>query len=456
MQLWIGLLLALVLTGFGVTAHHLQRTQVMSGIDEELASRVAALSEQARGSRGPGRPGPGGRPPRDSGFPPAPPPRRNDEDLGEGLGTNYRFAVWGADGEVRSASFDPLPEIPVRESRDTRVRFRQEGDWREAYHFTELRDCVLVGRSIGGEIAALRRDGVRLSLAGLGVMALGLGGGWWLTSRSLKPVEDMSRTAQRISEGSLSERIPVAEQDSELGRLAAVLNTTFERLEAAFERQRQFTADASHELRTPLTLMISEAQSVLRREREAGEYREAVEQCLGAAERMRELTTALLQLARIEDGGGAGEGFELRELVADEVAKRRDEATSRKVAIELRGGAARCRGDETRARMVVANLLGNALHHVTTGGRIALTVSTREGRVVLEVQDDGDGIARDDLPHVFERFYRADRARSRSDGRFGLGLAICKVAVEADGGTIDAVSEAGAGATFTVNWPLRP
>ena len=138
---------------------------------------------------------------------------------------------------------------------------------REAYQFTELGDCVLVGRSLVVNRQTQHRLAWTLLAAGGAVLALGLGGGWWLTTRAIRPVVQISAAASRISAGNLSERISTAEPDNELGRLAEVLNRTFGRLEAAFTQQKQFTADASHELRTPIAVLISEAQTALSRER---------------------------------------------------------------------------------------------------------------------------------------------------------------------------------------------
>src|SRR6185436_4434351 len=177
---------------------------------------------------------------------------------------------------------------------------RRRDALREAFHYTELGDCVLAGRNITGDLNAMSRFAFWLLSAGGTVLALGLGGGWWLTTRAIRPVEEMSAAASRISAGNLSERITGANADNELGRLAGVLNSTFARLEAAFAQQRQFTADASHELRTPLAVIISEAQTTLARERSSGEYRETVEACLDTAQQMRRLTESLLELARLD------------------------------------------------------------------------------------------------------------------------------------------------------------
>jgi len=208
-----------------------------------------------------------------------------------------------------------------------------------------------------------------LSGAGLGVFLIGIAGGWWLTSRAIRPIEEISETARRISAGNLAERIPVA-GENELGKLATVLNSTFSRLEEAFVRQRQFTADASHELRTPLTLMITEAQSALLREREPEEYREALTGCLEAAQQMRRLTDALLELARSDDGESADVvEVDLADCARSVIERLRPLAAERGVTLVQDLSSAVIRGTPGRCELVIANLLANAIHYNKPGGR---------------------------------------------------------------------------------------
>ncbi|HEY6997262.1 MAG TPA: HAMP domain-containing protein, partial [Candidatus Binatia bacterium] len=202
----------------------------------------------------------------------------------------FYFIVWSRDGAIFKRSSNAPVEVPLPTrlgETDTRTYARTRDEYREAFHFTELADCVLTGRSIGADLASMRRFKFLLLAAGGIVLGFGLGGGWWLTSRAMRPVDEISLAAMRISEGNLSERINISDTDSELGRLATVLNSTFARLEASFAQQMQFTADASHELRTPLAVIISEAQTTLARKRRGAEYRESIGVCLNAAQQMR-------------------------------------------------------------------------------------------------------------------------------------------------------------------------
>ena len=505
MQLWQAFLLVCVLSGFGVTAYQLHRTNRLSQVDRELERRVAALSSDVRGR--PPFPPPGepfrsdlGPPPQpgvmeELGPPPEPPPfdRKRGSRLPRRLGLEFRgrrggpedwhgprevrlsdrtlslfepsesedfyYAVWSRDGTLLKRATNGPPEVPfpAAPEGDTGVHARGRGSFREAFHFTEMGDCVLAGRSITSDLKGLRRFAWWLACAGGAVLTLGLGGGWLLASRSLRPIEHISSAASRISAGSLSERISIADTDSELGRLAGVLNSTFARLEAAFAQQKQFTADASHELRTPIAVLISEAQTTLARDRSAAEYRETVEACLEVAQQMRQLTQSLLELARYDAGQEPLEHrpVDLAERTRASVDLVRPLAQERRIEIHCDLQPAVASGDADRLGQVLINLLTNAIFYNKEKGEVRASTRTEAGAVVLTVADSGPGIAPEDLPHIFERFYRADKARGRAEGRSGLGLAICKAIVEAHGGSLGAASQPGAGATFTVRLPAE-
>ena len=261
----------------------------------------------------------------------------------------------------------------------------------------------------------------------------------------------------KIAGGDLSQRINAADTDSELGRLAGVLNSTFARLEAAFAQQARFTSDASHELRTPVSVILSQTQTALSRERPSSEYREALEACERAARRMRSLTESLLQLARLDAGQETmkRERFDLSRVVRDCVEMVRPLAAERGIQIQSDVPSLECLGDAERIGQVVTNLLTNAIHFNRDQGEVRLSARTEGDVVFLAVADTGQGIPAEDLPHLFERFYRADKSRSRIQGRNGLGLAICKAIMDAHGGGIEVSSQPGAGSTFTVKLPAK-
>ena len=220
------------------------------------------------------------------------------------------------------------------------------------------------------------------------------------------PVDDISVTASRISGGNLSERVDVADTDSELGRLAGVLNSTFARLDAAFAQQNQFTADASHELRTPLAVIISEAQTTLARERTAAEYRETVEACLDTAQQMRQLTDSLLQLARFDAGQepirrGA---VDLAETARRCVGRIGPLAKERGINIHSDLRPAETCGDADRLSQLITNLLTNAIHYNQPKGEILVSTRSENGGTVLTVTDTGQGIAAEDVPHSLNVF----------------------------------------------------
>ena len=482
LQLWLAFLLLCVLSGFGVTALQLHRMTRFAEIDAELEQRVNELQ------RAIGRPQPFGdrRPPPRfmddprrgprRGRPGLPPPRGRPEPLPElasrvlpgetlalfagGDSRGHYFVIWNRDGQTAQQSTNAPVEltIPPRLSDDIESRTRTRGTFREMFHFTEPGDCMLVGRDIAAELDGMQRYTGWLFAAGGAVLALGLGGGWRLATRALKPVEDISVAANRIAAGNLAERISVSETDDELGRLAGVLNSTFSRLEAVFAQQRQFTADASHELRTPLAVLISETQTTLARERTAEEYREAVETCLETAQQMRRLSESLLEIARFDVGqemlcrepvdlaGEARHCAELLKTIAAELG----------VEIECDLAPTVCTGDPARIRQVITNLIANAIHHNRENGRVRVVTSQEDDSGCVSISDTGPGIADEDLPHIFERFYRADRARGRASGRSGLGLAICRSIVSAHGGLIEVTSQQGTGTTFAVRLPIAP
>jgi heavy metal sensor kinase len=333
---------------------------------------------------------------------------------------------------------------------------RTRGEFREFSVCFHLNERALVGRSMAPDLAAMQRLALWLFTAGASVLAFGLAGGWWVATRAIRPIEDISSTAVKIAGGDLSHRINASDTESELGRLAGVLNSTFARLEAAFANQVRFTADASHELRTPVSVILSQTQTALSRQRGAAEYRETLEACQRAAQRMRKLIESLLELARL-DGGQEPmkyERFDLSRVARDCVELVRPLAAERNVEIRCELPAVECVGDAERVGQVVTNLVSNAIHFNREGGEVSLQTRAENGTVFLRVSDTGVGIPNEDVAHIFERFYRVDKSRSRIQGKTGLGLAICKAIVEAHSGAIDVTSQPG-GSTFEVRLPAH-
>ncbi len=315
---------------------------------------------------------------------------------------------------------------------------------------------VRVGCSIAPELKELQITALKLAGVGGVVLIFGLAGGWWLVGRALKPVTIISTTAAKISAGDLSQRIDMAEAESELGQLAAVLNSTFARLESAFAQQRQFASDAAHELRTPVSVILTQTQAALARERDAASYLQTVEACQRAAQRMRKLIETLLELARFDAGQEVLKRltFDFSQTIAGCADWVRPLAEDRGVKIISELSPLEITGDPERLEQVVANLLTNAIQYNQPAGEVRLKLEADNGLAVLTIADTGQGIAPDDLPRVFERFYRGDKSRT-GGGSAGLGLSICKSIIEAHGGTIEVMSGQNIGTTFTVRLPKQ-
>jgi heavy metal sensor kinase len=314
---------------------------------------------------------------------------------------------------------------------------------------------VEVGRSEADIQALLGR--LRLLGAGGSFVALVWAwfGGYFLARRALAPVDQITRAAQKISGEDLSERLNLPLPDDELGRLAAAFDDMIERLDQAFRRQRQFTADASHELRTPLAVIRSQAEVALRQPRDAAYYSRVLGSIGEESERLTRLAENLLALARADDRQPvACEPLDLEELVAEagaRVAPRaRDRGIQLTVTIEPIGAV---RGDATWLTQLLLNLLDNALRHTRANGRVQLSLGPASSGALLQVSDNGEGIPPEHLPHVFERFYRADRARSRAAGGAGLGLAICAWVARAHDGRLEVASTLDRGTTFSLWLP---
>ena len=284
--------------------------------------------------------------------------------------------------------------------------------------------------------------------------------GSWIARRALAPVDQITNEVREITDGkSLHRRLPTSMVKDELGRLADTLNQMMDRLERSFSALRRFTADASHELKTPLTVLRAGVERAITTPRMPQESLAALEEALQEINRMAELVDTLLTLARADEGTAPlhREPVDLRRLVEetretgdllaeDAGVTMRVAAPSEPVVVEV---------DASRMRQLVLNLLTNAVKYTPSGGRVTLWLERDDSRVRLGVSDTGIGIAPGDLPHVFDRFWRADTARTRTSERpgVGLGLAICKWIAEAHGGTIEVQSRPGRGTTFTVTLP---
>lgn len=316
------------------------------------------------------------------------------------------------------------------------------------------RHLVMFGAPTAQLEAALASLARSLALAGCVVVFVGCGIGWLLAGRSLRPIDRIAADAEGIAAGDFGRKIDLDDTESELGRLAVVLNDTFGKMNAAREHMAQFTADASHELRTPLTVILSDSQGALRQERTPEEYRATLETIRQSALRMKAISDALLELAQGDAGRPvAQDACDLADLADESVALLGRVAREHGAKLVAQLDGAPVVGDAGRLGRVILNLTINAILHNEAGVTVTVTTGVADGWSELRVADDGRGIPAESLPHVFERFRRVDASRSRHTGGAGLGLAIVKQTVEAHGGAIAVTSEVGKGTVFVVRLP---
>ena len=284
-------------------------------------------------------------------------------------------------------------------------------------------------------------------------------GGYWLSTRALSPVDEISQTAQRISIENLADRLPVSQTGDQLQRLSETLNAMLSRLDAAVRRITQFTADASHELRAPVSLIRTTAEvAVQRTDRTATEYFEALQDILEESERTSEVVDSLMLLARADSVKEAPEfaGADACSVVRE--AADQGEKLARNCNLEFAASVPKApvpiQADSNALRRAFLILIDNAVKYTPRGGSVKVSLEKSKDCVLVSVSDTGIGIAKTDAPHIFDRFWRADKARSREEGGAGLGLSIAKWIVEMHHGSIAVESEVGKGSTFHVRVPL--
>jgi heavy metal sensor kinase len=385
--------------------------------------------------------------------------------IGWDEGDQPYFIVWGSDGAiVRQSDFCPnvpVPVVPVDLHAGTTLaisppEIRERDGFREVAMSGPFGSTVLIGRSVAREEAGLRS--LRWSLAGVGlaILAVGLLGGVFLSDRAIRPIQLITATAQLISATDLSRRIDSRETKSELGALARTLNDTFDRLEAAFQRERQFTADASHELRTPLSVIHMHSELALTKPRTPEEYRQAIRSSLRASTRMKSLVESLLVLVRADSGAMElnFKQFDLGHAVQECLAMVSPIAQERNVTVSCEGEGVSVEADRGCILQLITNLVSNAILYNRPGGSVTVVVSADTRNALMEIRDTGVGISPADQPNVFRRFFRTANARSRESGGSGLGLAICQSIAAAHRGNISFTSELGEGTTFSVRLPI--
>jgi heavy metal sensor kinase len=325
----------------------------------------------------------------------------------------------------------------------------------------QRRFYVAIGRSLADSRTLLNK----FTLLGVGLVPLviltGCFMGWIFAGRALSPVLEIAQTAQRISGSNLSLRIPERGAGDELDTLIETFNQMIERIEVNFNQIRQFSTDVSHELRTPITVVRGQLEVALFTARSVEQYRDAIVNSLSEIERLSQIVRALLLLSQAETGQVVLQKQELDLVeVADNIVDQfQIPAEGGEVRLSFKPNIYRCAGefDKVQIERMLSNLLSNAIKFTPAGGEVCVTVSRRDNEAEIRVEDTGEGIPPEHLPHIFDRFYRVRGPGEQASPEKGLGLGLSFVAwiVRAHGGTVDATSEPGKGTSFVVRLPLQ-
>jgi heavy metal sensor kinase len=308
---------------------------------------------------------------------------------------------------------------------------------------------------------ALERFRLILLLATPLLLIASSAGGYWLSARALAPVDGISQAAQRISIENLDDRLVVPSTGDQLQRLSETLNAMLSRLALSVQRMKQFTADASHELRAPIALIRTTAEvAAQKRDRPAGEYLQALDEILEETVRTSQIVESLMLLARTDSGNTfletAPSDFFAIVRSAAEQGKKLVGSHDLTYSAQIDGGSVWVEADADALRRALLILIDNATRYTPPGGSVLVRCEARDGIATASVSDTGIGISKDDIAHIFDRFWRADKARSRAQGGAGLGLSIAKRIVDMHHGALEVESEPGKGSTFRLRVPAKP
>ena len=383
-------------------------------------------------------------------------PNRNPSEPVQFTQSDRWFISWGVGRRFHERS-ENAPDLDFPETLESSPLYKWEGDHRVLYHYGPRKRIIYaVGTPAAPILDEARNDLILGICAGALLGGFAIWGGYQSSKKALQPIEDFSQSAVKISQGKYDQRIDTTEIKTELKDLAVVLNGAFEHIEHSLGIQRKFTSDASHELRTPISIIILEMESALRSERTAEEYRDRITSALEAANRMKNLANSLLTLARLESGEIPlhKKPIRLDDLLRETRSNMQPALDEASIKTSFHPIPVESSIDHERMTQVITNILSNAIHHTPEGGVITLSTYANSKNAVIEISDTGSGIAKKDLPYIFDRFYRADLSRSPTHKRTGLGLAICQSIVQAHGGTISASSREGKGTCVTIRLPL--
>ncbi len=376
-------------------------------------------------------------------------------------------------GKVLLALPEQMPGVPLNEKALQRVRDGRK--YVETVTTHDARADVYRVETLplrkGGRVLALQcgflesklrepldRLKTYLALSIAAMVLLALGGGWFLAGRSLKPMAEIVRSLEHTRSTDLSRRLPDRHVPDELGALTGAINSMLDELEQAFYRTQAFTADVAHELRTPLATLRCELDVTDSRLRSADEYRQVVEAALEHTRSLSRIVDNLLFLAKADASAAPPERgtVDVAAMLGDlgETFELLAEAKGIEVSVQIEPGLTLA-GNAEWLRILFSNLLDNAVKYTPAGGRVSLQARGEGGCVRVSVEDSGPGVAEEDRERIFDRFYRADRSRSRDTGGAGLGLSIAKRIVELHGGRISVRGRPGQGSTFDVVLPAE-
>ena len=440
--LWYSSLLILVLAVFGAYAYHNLQTRLYSEMEQTLSRRAHNIADNILTNNA------------------------QQKVVAEKIDelyspeNNSRFirilktdgTIFYISGQPRDKEFDvtkiPAPGNLIASTREEKLGRKLNMIIVEVPAKTENGSFIIeMGALTNGMDSALHNL-IRTLLLGLPIVVLIIGtGGYVLVQRSLKPVENIRAKAEQITFGNLSNRLPVKHTGDALQHLSETLNQMLRRLEDAYEQAKRFSADASHELRTPLAIMRGELESLLKRDL-PDDIIGSVGSVLEEIERLSHITESLFAISRLDAGEAKIQNikFDLTDLVKSTAEQMKLMAVEK--AIQLTIDAKEpvyIEADPARLKQVVVNLLDNAIKYTPEKGNILIRVHNAVDKAIFEIIDSGIGIPKEALPHVFERFYRADKVRSREIGGAGLGLSIVRSICHAHGGNIELKSVEGKG-----------
>ncbi|HWF39663.1 MAG TPA: ATP-binding protein [Candidatus Acidoferrales bacterium] len=446
---WYSLILAVSLSTFGAVAYFAMSGSIRATVDEDLRARLVGVRDIIAEDA------------------PKGPAALQDEikEFADGLGVDGRVRVADQNGQVifTSRGLDPKKMRPARYARLSRSFYQRIGPdaFRVLHEKIELAGVqydVTLAISMNDYDRALLGFRLGLFFAVPAFLGLAAFGGYWMSRRALAPVDEITRSARRIEAHDLSQRLTVPRSGDELSRLVGTLNEMLGRLETAFQRITQFTADASHELRTPVSVIRTSAELALSKPRAEDEYRETLSLILSETEKVSELIQQLLDLARADSGFTEFSlvRTDLYQPLRDACRQASLLAQSKQITFRqnIPNDSIWIAGESSALEKLFLIVLDNAVKYTPSGGEIDVCLKSNEQFASVDIRDTGIGIALADIPHVFDRFYRVDRVRSRESGGTGLGLAIGRWIAQAHRGDIRVHSELSKGSTFEIRLPL--